>query len=181
MIAWLLALGAVLALGLLNREAWGCLPILSRALIRVGTACLRPERRDIRREEFQGELEAKYDDRRLAGLGWTICLLPLCIWERATATADHSLLRLNRGSEDSVATVELLDLEDRERVLVLCASKRAMNIEGDVLFEIARVTRSSSSRQQLEAALTHVHAVASLADKPLTLGAVRRLLRDLGY
>jgi hypothetical protein len=46
------------------------LPRISRVILYLQTAALRPGRREIRREEWLAELLSEYDDRRLSGLVW---------------------------------------------------------------------------------------------------------------
>jgi hypothetical protein len=69
--------------GVVGVDVWGFLPVLGRAIIWAGTLCLPRARREIRRREWGAELES-YDDRRVSGLVWAICLLGVCAWERAT-------------------------------------------------------------------------------------------------
>ena len=74
-------LGGLLA-GLVGREAWEWLPTVTRAVIWVATLPLSAERREIRRSEWTAELK-DFEQRRLSGLVWALCLLPVCLWEAA--------------------------------------------------------------------------------------------------
>jgi hypothetical protein len=79
---WLSTLGGVLA-GLFGRELWEWLPPVTKALIWVATWPLSPERREVRRGEWCGELE-HFKQRRISALLWALSLLPISFWEAAT-------------------------------------------------------------------------------------------------
>ncbi len=85
----------------LGIEVWGWLPIVSRSLIWIETLCLPQERRALRREEWRGELEANYAERRIAGLLWVLRLAPLCLWERATTNIERRAIADPRSSSKS--------------------------------------------------------------------------------
>jgi hypothetical protein len=85
MIAWILSVAVMIVAGVLSLEFWGWLPTLSRWLVWIATLSLPRERRALRRREFREELRGHYDERRIAGLAWTLQLALICIWERATA------------------------------------------------------------------------------------------------
>ena len=89
----LASLPLALLLGLFNREVWGWLPYLSRAAIWLGTSLLPRPRRLVRREEWHGELLARFDDRRVAGLFWVLRLVGVCVWERATTPREPKRAR----------------------------------------------------------------------------------------
>ncbi len=85
MIAWIFSIAVMIVAGVLSLEFWGWLPTLNRWLIWIATLSLPRERRALRRREFREELRGHYDERRIAGLAWTLQLALICIWERVTA------------------------------------------------------------------------------------------------
>jgi len=82
---WLSTVAGLLA-GLAGRELWEWLPVASKAVIFAVTRVLPSPRREVRCSEWTAELE-HYKHKRVAGLLWSASLLPICVWETATAPA----------------------------------------------------------------------------------------------
>jgi hypothetical protein len=94
-----IAVVLTLVLALVGTELWGWLGNLSRAIIWLAASLLDPRRRAIRRREWLGELY-EFRERRLAGVVWALCLLPVAAWERTTETRQ---MRLGRRHHMRVA------------------------------------------------------------------------------
>src|ERR1044071_7458066 len=95
----LVGIGIGIMLSLVGREAWGWLPKVNEALIRLGTFALPRSRRAFRREEYLRTLTNRYDERRLSGMLWSIGVVVLCTWQRGTGLATELVHDLRRAAD----------------------------------------------------------------------------------
>jgi hypothetical protein len=160
---WIAGLIGALALGLAARDAWGWLPRASRLVIWLATLPLPKARRLIRREEWDAELIAEYDDRRLSGLIWALKLCPISVWERATTPI--GLFRSTEKVPSRAATIA------RWRSLALVTSGLVTTASGVATLAQALITTSGLG------ALIILAVAFALVSGACSLVVARRLKR----
>lgn len=138
-------------LALIGREVWGWIPMLTRAVIWLETAVLPRDRRHVRRQEWLGELNAVYDDRRISGLIWALGLVRVCIWERATTPLSRPRLGSRRETHSNppssaarqlryqaaLATAAVLVWTATGLVWIIGAVQSAVTVSAAILFVAA--------------------------------------------